>query len=131
MISRLDLRRIAKARVADSEVLFRQRRYDGALYLCGYAVEIGLKARICQTLKWMGYPETRGEFQELQSFKVHNLDILLRLSGVEQRIKTRHMVDWSIVGSWAPEARYKPVGSATRNEAKDMIEATRNLLRVL
>lgn len=52
MIPRLELRRLAYARLADSRALYAAGRYDAALYLCGYAVELALKARICRTLRW-------------------------------------------------------------------------------
>ena len=35
--ARSDLSKIARARLRDAEVLYRSRRYDGAIYLCGYA----------------------------------------------------------------------------------------------
>jgi HEPN domain len=131
MITRLDLTKIARARLRDAEVLYRSRRYDGAIYLCGYAVEIALKARICRTLSWPGYPSTGGEFQNYQSFRTHNLHVLLRLSGVEEKVKTTFMTEWSEVAAWDPETRYKPIGSATRQAAALMIVSARILLRAL
>jgi hypothetical protein len=131
MIDRRELRKISKARLADSEALLRARRYDGAVYLCGYAIELALKARICQTLKWQGFPETRSEFQNLQSFKVHDLDVLLHLSGREDKIKLQNLTAWSIVVTWEPEARYNVVGSASRQDAADMISAAQTLLAVI
>ena len=131
MITRSDLKKIARARLRDAEVLHRSRRYDGAIYLCGYAVEIALKARICQTLSWPGYPSTGGEFQNYQSFRTHNLHVLLRLSGVEERIKTTLMTEWSVVAAWDPEARYKPIGSATKQAAELMLASARVLLGAL
>lgn len=131
MIPVSELRRMARARLSDSEVLFQRRRYDGAVYLCGYAVEIALKARICRTLRWAGYPETGREFEFLGSFKIHKLDLLLRLSGIEQKIKLHHMADWSIVSTWDPESRYKRIGTASRTDGRNMIESTRRLLAVL
>jgi len=83
MISIGDLKNIAKARLIDAEALASCHRYEGAVYLCGYAVELGLKNRICKTLKWEGFPGSTKEFQGYQSFKTHNLDILLHLSGGE------------------------------------------------
>ncbi len=62
MLTRPELRQIARARLADAAALHDKRRYDGAIYICGYAVEVALKARICQTLSWNGFPETRSEF---------------------------------------------------------------------
>jgi len=41
------LRDIARERIKDAEALFGAERYEGAMYICGYAVEIALKARIC------------------------------------------------------------------------------------
>lgn len=39
--------------------------------------------------------------------------------------------DWSIVTTWAPEARYQPVGQVDSTKAQSMIESVRNLLGVL
>jgi HEPN domain len=131
MITRSDLTKIARARLRDAEVLYRSRRYDGAIYLCGYAAEIALKARICQALSWPGDPSTGGEFQHYQRFRTHNLDVLLRLSGVEEKVKTTLMTEWSAVAAWDPEARYKPIGSTTRQAAALMIASARVLSRAL
>ena len=81
MIVVSDLRKIARAPLEDAAVLCKARRYDGAVYVCGYAVETALKARICRTLKWNAYPFSASEFQKYQSFRTHDLDVLLRLSG--------------------------------------------------
>ncbi len=131
MIARSELRKLARTRLKDAEVLFRSRRYDGAIYLCGYAIELALKARICRTLNWPTFPETNAEFRELQTFKTHNLDTLLRLSAIEGKIKPKLFAEWSIVAAWEPELRYRRVGTATQVEANDMIQATQTLLRVI
>jgi HEPN domain-containing protein len=132
MITRNQLRELARARLRDSEALIRARRFDGAAYLCGYAVELALKARICQTLRWIaGFPETNAEFQAYQSFRTHNLAVLLRLSGIEARIRINYIAEWSLVDRWDPEDRYKPVGNVTESSARSMIAAARVLLRVL
>jgi len=123
------LRAISLARLQDARVLFAGQRYDGAGYICGYAVELSLKARICDTLNWTGYPETRSEFDGLASFKVHNLDTLLRLSGRETAIKHNHFADWSIVNQWNAEARYKAVGHVTEGDASAFLQATNTLLQ--
>lgn len=78
-----DLRSISKGRLRDAEVLLGARRFDGAVYMCGYAVEIALKARACNALGWRGFPESSKEFEGLQSFRTHNLELLLHLSGAE------------------------------------------------
>lgn len=131
MINRSELRKIARERLKDAEALLKAKRYDGAIYLGGYVVELALKSRICKTLKWMGFPQTRGEFQSFSSFKTHDLDVLLLLAGVEEKIKTQYFAEWSAVASWDPEARYNPVGSASRTDAELLIEAARRLLSAL
>jgi hypothetical protein len=131
MISRKEIKKVARARLRDAEALVSARRFEGAIYLCGYAVELGLKARICRTLKWQGWPSARGEFDGFQSLKTHNLDVLLHLSGVEARIKTAMFIEWSIVAGWNPESRYNPVGTASASDASQMVIATKLLLDVL
>ena len=131
MIPSSDLKSIARARLQDAKVLLSGRRLDGAVYLGGYAVELALKARICRTLKWTGFPETAAEFKGLQSIKTHDLDILLRLSGVEGRIKTKFMAEWSLVLDWDPEKRYQTAGQFTEQQANDRIAAATKLLGVL
>jgi HEPN domain-containing protein len=131
MITREKLKEIARARLEDAKALLQSSRYDGSIYLCGYAIEIGLKNKICKTLRWKGFPSTRSEFQDFQSFKTHSLDVLLRLTGVEDKIKNNNLAQWSIVARWDPEARYKEAGSASKQGAELMIEATNILLGAL
>lgn len=131
MISRIDLRKRAKAKLKDAEILYNNRRYDGAVYLSGYVMELILKARTCRTLNWTGYPETIREFQDYRSFKTHNLDILLSLSGLEPKIKIYHFVDWSNVNQWNPEMRYGDIGKVTSIEAKDIIDSIKNLMQII
>jgi hypothetical protein len=69
MIPRRELRRLAFARLKDARALYAAGRYDAALYLCGYAVEIALKARICRTLRWEGFPQTRKQFRALRQLQ--------------------------------------------------------------
>ena len=60
------------------------------------AVELALKARICRHLRWQGFPETRKEFESYHS---------------------NNLAEWSAVAAWDPEVRYKPVSSATKDDA--------------
>lgn len=131
MIDRPELETIARARVADSEVLLGAERNDGAIYLCGYAVEMALKAKICATLGWSGYPSSRAEFQKYQSFRTHDLDTLLHLCGLEAEIKKNFLAAWSVVAMWDPEIRYRMPGSASKDEAAQMIESSKVLLDAL
>ena len=131
MIPEKELRKRARAKLKDAEILFKNKRYDGSLYLCGYVLELALKSRTCRTLKWTDFPETNNDFKYYQSFKTHSLPVLLTLSGIEQKVKVIHFVDWNVVEQWDPEMRYGPVGVITRAAAQDMIASTKNLLKVI
>jgi len=131
MIAKTDLRKRARAKLKDAEILLKNKRYDGAVYLGGYVMELILKARTCRNLSWTGFPETNGEFQNYRSFKTHNLDILLSLSGVEQKVKLHHFMDWNNVNQWNPEMRYGEIGGMSSQDAKDILESIKNLMKVI
>jgi hypothetical protein len=131
MISIDQLRAISEARLRDAIVLLENDRLDGAAYLCGYAVELALKARICITLNWDGFPQTRGEFEDYASFRTHKLEVLLMLSGEEKRIKANQLREWSAVVPWDPRRRYEAVGHANRPEVEVMLAAVIVLVGVL
>ncbi len=131
MIATRAMRAIARARVRDAQALLRARRFDGVFYLAGYAIEVALKARICRTLRWSGFPETSSEFNGLQSLRTHDLEILLRFSGVEGRVKGRFLAEWSAVLAWNPGKRYQAIGQSTPQEATNMVTSVNRLLEVL
>jgi hypothetical protein len=138
MLLKSDLKRIAQERLADAETLFMADRFDGATYLCGYVLEIMLKLRICKTLRWNGFPETRKEFEGLASFKTHDFDNLLHLSGFEEKIKQSYLSEWSKVKTWSPELRYSlilPMNKSQliqrRSEVSSVISATKTLMQAL
>ncbi len=56
MISVATLRALSAARLEDARALLAAGQNEGAIYLCGYAVELALKARICETLDWTRFP---------------------------------------------------------------------------
>jgi HEPN domain-containing protein len=130
VIAAAELARLAQDRASDAHALRSAGRYDGAVYLAGYAVELALKARICTTLGWPSFPETPGEFKGLASFRTHDLDLLLRLSGVEGRILSDASDDWEIVRAWRPELRYS-TRRATNAESVRFEQAVALLMSVL
>lgn len=132
MISTADLHSTAREYLRAAKLLRTRRSYDVATYLCGYAIEIALKARICRTLNWTtGFPETSTEFKLKSNLKTHDLEALLEFTGIQDKIKLRYFSDWAIVNKWKPEQRYSPPGTKTLVAAGDMIQATQNLLRIL
>lgn len=128
VITVAELDRIAKARLDDAKALWNAGRYDGASYVCGYAVEVALKARICRLLNWPEFPNSSSEFQNYRSFQTHELDVLLRLSGQEERIKKHHFASWNAVSVWKSESRYNIVGTIQQVDAQNMIASAEELL---
>jgi len=120
-----DLKKIAEERLDDVKVLYHNGRYDGAVYLCGYVLEVSLKARICKILNLDEYPD-QGKFKS--TYAVHDFDILLKLSGLEKEIllsKTKNpslFIQWSLVTGWNPEMRYK-IMNKTKKEVGHMLVA--------
>lgn len=127
MITLNELETIAQARLLDAEALLGAGRYDGAIYIGGYAIELSLKARICKTLGWADFPDSS---QNYRSFRVHDLDVLLHLSGIENEIKQNHLYDWSKVAAWDSESRYK-TSSASQSNATTMLNSVKRLMTVL
>ncbi|OIN60388.1 HEPN domain-containing protein [Arsenicibacter rosenii] len=131
MLLKSELKRIATARLQDARLLLDNHRYDSAAYLCGYALELKLKYRICISLHWDGFPETNNEFNGLQSFRTHDLTLLLKLSGRQAMIQRELFTEWSLVSLWRPEFRHSRIGTQTQQSARTMIEAVQILLRKL
>ena len=136
MISTADLRSTAREYLRAAKLLRTRRSYDASVYLCGYAVELALKARICLTLKWTdGFPQTGKEFSSKANLKTHDLEALLDYTGLQHRVRSPDpggfFTDWSVVTDWSPEERYNPRGTKTAAEADNMIASTQILLRVL
>jgi hypothetical protein len=78
-------------------------------------------------LQWDEYPTN----DKYRTFKTHDLDILLHLTGLEDKVKLKHFTEWSIVAQWNPEARYNPIGNVKESDAKEMLEASKELLEQL
>jgi HEPN domain-containing protein len=126
MPSKTELKKLARTRLKEAKVLYDKGFYDGACYLAGYVIELALKARICKILDLDQYPES-GEISK--SFKIHKLDDLLKLAGLQKKFDTAKvaqpnlLTNWSITTKWSENFRYLPVGNSPKITAKDTIEA--------
>ena len=83
MIGTDELITIARERLNDAETLLNANRFEVAVNLCGYSIEIALKHKICKTLNWAGFPSTNREFENYRSLITHDLDVLLSFTGIE------------------------------------------------
>jgi hypothetical protein len=127
--NRLDLQKIARARLAEAKLLFKEGKYDGARYLAGYTIEVALKARICTLLDLNEYPP---KIQKNESFKNHSIDALVVLAGLNNELDKKKFDDpifatnWSIAtnnqNGWRETWRYE-IGSATKQNVLDLLNA--------
>lgn len=126
-----DIENLARSRLEEADILFMSEKYDAANYLCGYAIELKLKARICIALSWEEFPSGNNDFKGLASFKTHDLGILLKLSGKEKDVKRDYFSDWSLIAQWNPEKRYEPIGTIQQNDVRTVIDAAKKLMEIL
>jgi hypothetical protein len=125
--TRKELQDLALLRLQEAETLFSAGFYDGCAYLCGYVVELALKACICRLLDTDDYPAT-GEYKRV--FAVHDLDQLLFLAGLSAKLDPADQTllsNWSLAVPWNPtERRYQAVGSVGQQQALDILNAVRD-----
>lgn len=144
MIPKNNLIILAKQKLLDWKVLFRENYIDDAVYLCGYWIEIALKLCICKIFEFNDwFPENSTEFttysrqqratpleeviQDIKSIRNHNLNKLLFFSWLELKIKEKYLEEWEIIIRWNEILRYK-VNHSTREEAEKFIKSTEKLL---
>lgn len=133
MLSSQTLYDLAKCRFDEAEILLANQKPDGAVYLSGYAVELMLKRRIVHVLDWDGFPDSNSEFEQKKSFRIHKLDTLLHFSGLEKKLKADNALfaRWQIASTWDSEIRYREIGKMTEDEARDVVEASRDILNFI
>lgn len=123
MATRRQLQELAPLRLKEAETLYASILYDGCAYLCGYVVELALKARICAAFGVTDYPEKGSRLRE--ALKSHILDDLGLLAGMAHESRPVLLANWSLVNEWRPEWRYEPKGSYDRKSAEKLLDAVR------
>jgi len=122
-MKRNDLQQVSRARLKEAGVLLRARRYAGAYYLAGYAVECALKACIAKQVSRYDFPDKTFANEAW----THSLENLIHLAGVWQDFRqeagTNKALErnWAVVKDWKETDRYDL--SITRAEARDLYSA--------
>jgi hypothetical protein len=84
-----------------------------------------LNMPLLKNLNWKKF-NTDGKFKFL---KVHDLDLLVSLTGRETEIKK--LPAWSIVATWDESKRYSDPSQATKNDTEAMLTSTKILAETL
>jgi hypothetical protein len=126
----------ARRRLDDATFLVVHDRYDSAVYLGGYALEIALKILIAKDKGYSNIPENKGECKSLlfeEKYFTHNLSFLLKESSVCGIIigNIKHNKDFDFIHKhWSPENRYKTQKMSSAEMIK-FLEAIERLIQVI
>jgi HEPN domain-containing protein len=82
MATRRELQKLACLRLKEAEALFDAGCYDGCAYLCGYVVELALKAALCAAFEVDNYPDQGSRLRE--ALKTHDLEDLKLVASIER-----------------------------------------------
>jgi HEPN domain-containing protein len=108
-MKRKDFIRLAKTRISEADVLIRNRKYDGAYYLCGYAVECGLKACIAKHTERSDFPDK----ETVNQSYTHDLSTLIRIAGLGTELEKnsnrskKFETNWTVTKDWSESSRYE------------------------
>ena len=122
-MNRRNLQDLARDRLRDSKALLSKKRFVGAYYLAGYAIECALKACIAKQTKKHDFPSKKGASDS----HTHDLNKLVGLAGLKQQLDAKLLTDkafelnWTVVKDWTSEDRYNLTISGV--EAKDLYSA--------
>ncbi len=127
-MNRKQWQKVAKERLKDAKALLGRKRWAGAYYLSGYAIECGLKACL---LRHLG--ESDAVFGDEKYLKrlaecwTHDLVKLVNLAGLDADFGAARSANlvlegyWGVVKDWKETSRYVEVRPEA--EAKAMFEA--------
>jgi len=77
-VNRNDLKQLSLIRLKEARVLLKNKNYEGCYYLCGYAIECGLKACIAKKTKKYDFPDKK----TVDESYTHNLTTLVKTAGL-------------------------------------------------
>jgi HEPN domain-containing protein len=121
-VNRSDLQQLALDRIADAKALLKAKRWAGAYYLSGYAVECALKACIAKLTKAEDFPD-KGVADRCWTHDLDRLVAAARLNAVRDAayLADSELEDyWGIAKDWKETSRY---GRTPRAMAEELYKA--------
>lgn len=120
-------------RSRDAQVLAAARRWRGAMYLLGYAVECSLKAKLMERYDVRRLEQLEallsGRLQRPIDLFQHSLQILMDWTEAEHRMDRVTRAQWGTVRRWRVDWRYNPMGA--ESDWKQYSEAVDGVLRFI
>jgi len=126
-VNRAELQQLAEDRLLDAQALLAARRWSGAYYVAGYAVECALKACVLHHVQKTGMIfRDRKYLRSLEDCWTHELDKLVGLAGLTVELGLAIAANptlggyWGIAKDWTETSRYQ---QRTETEARLLHEA--------
>ena len=122
-MNRIDFQKLAEIRIEEAKALLKAKKWAGAYYLAGYAVEFGLKACIAKKTKRHDYPD-KDFAAKCYTHKVEQLVVQAGLQAVFQAARAADPdldLNWSTVKDWDEKARFER--RRTRAQAQSLYDA--------
>jgi hypothetical protein len=120
----------------DAQALYAARRWRGAMYIAGYAVECLLKVKLMQMYDCRHLRELEKDLVEKgilsadASIFTHHLELLLRCAHALDRLRQSepHWRSFNMVNRWVPAWRYA-ADLADPRDAEDFLTAVDDVSR--
>lgn len=132
-MNRRELQALAEARLKDAQALYQAKRFDGAYYLAGNAIECAIKACIAKKTKKHDFPD-----KELgNKAYTHDVTLLLRLADIAEEFdrEIRRDADlddhWGVLKDWNEKSRYGRHGRAKAKALPDAVAGPQGVLACL
>ncbi len=108
-MNRATFKRLSGLRLEDAGKLLAAKRYAGAYYLMGYAVECALKACVAKQVNQYDFPDKKLANEAF----THDLEKLVRVAGLAPAFeKDRNAnkaldLNWAVAKDWNESVRYE------------------------
>jgi hypothetical protein len=119
-LNRSQLQKLSRQRLLDAKALLGRKRWAGSYYLCGYAVECGLKACILRHLGESG--AIFGDLDYLKSvtsFWTHDLVRLVKFAGLEPTFGGDRGTNPTLAGYWNGAVKWRETSRYEENTEAD------------
>jgi hypothetical protein len=131
-----ELTKASHHRLQDARALLAARRWRGAMYLAGLAIECQLKTKLMQRFNCRTLEELEAALSKRRrtrtgmSLFIHELTVLTSLLDCRDRMWANPAVwrRFAFVNQWSPAWRYV-AHPGSREEASDFIAATEHVMR--
>jgi len=129
IVTRLDFQELAAVRLVEAKALLDASMWDGAYYLAGYAVEVGLKACI---IKRVQATDAFLEKRFSEKCYTHDFGELVDLAALRATLNAAAALDaalganWAIAIKWTEQKRYSRLAESEARILYDGIADTTN-----